>query len=39
MTIGRREFLLSIAGSIVVARVAGAQGSANTMDGPMSPDA
>lgn len=39
MTIGRREFLLSLAGSLAVAQVAGAQGSANTMDGPMSPDA
>jgi cytochrome c-type biogenesis protein CcmH len=38
-TIRRREFLLSLAGSLAVARVAGAQGSANTMEGPMSPDA
>lgn len=43
MMMGRREFLVSLAGSlagsVAVARVAGAQGSANTMDGPMSPDA
>lgn len=38
MIMRRREFLLSIAGMAVAAR-AGAQGSANTMDGPMSPDA
>lgn len=38
MTIGRRQFLASLAG-LAVARVAAAQGSANTMDGPMSPDA
>ncbi|MEO6865761.1 MAG: cytochrome c-type biogenesis protein CcmH [Gemmatimonadaceae bacterium] len=38
MTIGRRQFLISLAG-LAVARVAGAQGSANTMDAPMSPDA
>jgi cytochrome c-type biogenesis protein CcmH len=36
---GRREFLLSLAGSLAFGRVASAQGSANTMDGPMSPDA
>ncbi|MEO7216585.1 MAG: cytochrome c-type biogenesis protein CcmH [Gemmatimonadaceae bacterium] len=39
MTIGRREFLLSLASSLAVGRMASAQGSANTMDGPMSPDA
>lgn len=38
MMMGRREFLASIAG-LALARAAGAQGSANTMDGPMSPDA
>lgn len=37
MTIGRREFLASMVG-FAIARVAGAQGSANTMEGPMSPD-
>ncbi|MEO8946167.1 MAG: cytochrome c-type biogenesis protein CcmH [Gemmatimonadaceae bacterium] len=37
--IGRRQFLLSIAGSAVLAKVAGAQGSANTMDMSMSTDA
>jgi cytochrome c-type biogenesis protein CcmH len=36
MTVGRREFLLSVAGSLAVARVASAQGSANTMDMDMS---
>lgn len=39
MTIGRREFLLSLLGSAALARVARGQGSANTMSGPMSPDA
>lgn len=43
MTIDRRQFLLAlggaVSGSLVVSPVAGAQGSANTMDGPMSPDA
>jgi cytochrome c-type biogenesis protein CcmH len=40
MTIGRREFLASLAG-LAVAHVAGAQssGNANTMEMPMSPDA
>lgn len=38
MTIGRREFLISLVG-LTVARIAHAQGSANTMEGPMSPDA
>jgi cytochrome c-type biogenesis protein CcmH len=42
-TMGRRDFLLSVAGlaaaQVVGARVVGAQGSANTMEGPMSPDA
>ncbi|MDQ2891052.1 MAG: cytochrome c-type biogenesis protein CcmH [Gemmatimonadota bacterium] len=38
MTMGRREFLASLA-TLAVTRVARAQGSANTMDGPMSPDA
>lgn len=41
--IDRRKFLLSlvggVAGSVAFAGVAAAQGSANTMDGPMSPDA
>lgn len=38
MIIRRREFLASL-GALALARVAGAQGSANTMEGPMSPDA
>ncbi len=37
--IDRRQFLVSAVGSLVGARVVFAQGSANTMDGPMSPDA
>lgn len=36
MTMGRRQFLLSIAGGLVVTRIAGAQGSANPMDMDMS---
>jgi len=39
MSIDRRQFLLSMLGSLAVTRVAAAQGSANTMEGPMSPDA
>lgn len=39
MIINRRQFLMSAAGIAVASRVAGAQGSANTMEGPMSPDA
>ena len=40
MTIGRRQFLASVAGiaGLTIARAAAAQGSANTMEGPMSPD-
>jgi cytochrome c-type biogenesis protein CcmH len=38
MTLDRRQFLLSLAGGVFVARAAGAQGSANTMDMSMSPD-
>ncbi len=38
MIIGRRQFLASL-GALAVTRVARAQGSANTMEGPMSPDA
>lgn len=36
MTIGRRQFLVSLAGGVALARVAGAQGSANQMDMDMS---
>jgi cytochrome c-type biogenesis protein CcmH len=36
MTMGRRQFLLSFASGLAVARVAGAQGSANSMDMDMS---
>jgi cytochrome c-type biogenesis protein CcmH len=39
VTMKRREFLASVVGGLAFARVAGAQGSANTMEGPMSPDA
>lgn len=39
MNMGRRQFLLSMVGGLAATRVASAQGSANTMDGPMSPDA
>jgi cytochrome c-type biogenesis protein CcmH len=42
MTMKRREFLVALGGLAVAqavgARVAAAQGSANTMEGPMSPD-
>jgi len=38
MKLDRRQFLLSLAGSAIAARAAGAQGSANTMDMSMSTD-